>query len=646
MTKSPFLLCLLLFASVVTWSQTNYAVTAIPEKLLKDAHVIKRFDEQSFEVVSLDKAIYRKKFALTILNESGQDYAGIVVGYDRLRKVNSIDGVLYDGAGNVIRKVKSKEINDYSATGSVNLYDDNRVKVHDFNHKSFPYTVEYEMEVEYKHTFYFPDWIPQSHERLSVEKSSFTFIAPESYTVRYKALNFPDAPTTSTEKGKKRMTWQAQGLAALIKPYASPSWSELTPSVLFAPTEFEMEGYKGNASSWQEFGKFILALNKDRDKLPDAVTQKVQALTAGLTNTKEKVLKLYEYLQQNTRYISIQLGIGGFQPFEATYVAQKGYGDCKALSNYMYSLLKVAGIPSYHALINSGKSLDAKQLVEDLPSTQFNHMVLFVPIEKDTMWLECTSQDNPGGYAGGFTGNRKALAITPDGGKLVNTPNYKSADNRQIRFVKGIVDDEGRLQVAVTTKYAALQQDYYSDLITALSKEKVKKILNEELDFSTYEVGEFAYKAKKQEMPEIDEELKIVVENYATISGKRLFLIPNVMNRSGRKVQVDEARKVDYVFDYPYYDEDSVEITIPQGYQIEAVQPPVVLKTKYGKYLSRVKIEGSKITYYRMMEQFGGRYPASEGNAIAEFYNTIHKADRTRLVLVKTEGEKPKSATP
>jgi len=646
MTKIPVILCLLLLTTAISWSQTNFAVSAIPAAMLKDAHVVKRFDEQSFEIVNLDKAIFRKKYLLTILNESGQDYAGIVVSYDKLRKVNSIDGVLYDAAGNVIRKVKSKEINDYSATGSVNLYDDNRVKVHDFNHKSFPYTVEYEMEVEYKHTFYFPDWIPQNYERLSVEKSSFTFIAPENYSVRYKALNFPAAPSISTEKGKKRMTWQTQALAALIKPYASPSWSELTPSVLFAPTEFEMEGYKGNASTWQEFGKFILALNKDRDELPETVVQKVQALTAGLTNTKEKVFKLYEYLQQNTRYISIQLGIGGFQPFEATYVAQKGYGDCKALSNYMYSLLKVAGIPSYHALINSGRSLDAKRLIEDLPSTQFNHMVLFVPIEKDTIWLECTSQDAPGGYAGGFTGNRKALAITPEGGKLVNTPVYKSADNRQVRFVKGTIDEEARLQVSVNTKYAALQQDYYSDLITALSKDKVKKILNEELDFSTYEIGDFAYKAKKQELPEIDEELKISVENYATISGKRLFLIPNVMNRSGRKVEVDNNRKVDYVFDYPYYDEDSVEINIPTGYQIEAMQPPLVLKTKYGNYISRVKIEGSKITYYRMMEQFGGRYQASEGSAIAEFYNTIYKADRTKLVLIKTEPEKPKSATP
>ncbi|RYF78899.1 MAG: hypothetical protein EON98_15280 [Chitinophagaceae bacterium] len=140
-------------------------------------------------------------------------------------------------------------------------------------------------------------------------------------------------------------------------------------------------------------------------------------------------------------------------------------------------------------------------------------------------------------------------------------------------------------------------------------------------------------------MPEVDEELKITVDNYATISGKRLFILPNVMNRSSRKVTVDEGREVDYVFDYPYTDIDSVEIEIPTGYGIEAMQPPVDLKTKFGTYFSKVKLEGTKLTYYRKMERFAGRYSAKDGSALEEFYGTIFKADRTKLVLVRKEGE-------
>lgn len=579
-------------------AQTKYPVSAIPPQLLKDAHVVKRLEEIRFEIKSLNEAVFTHKKVLTILDEAGEDQAELVVGYDKLHKVNSIEGALYDAAGNLLKKVKGKEINDISGTREA-LYDDNRLKQFNFHYRSFPYTVEFVVEEEYNHTFYFPSWDPRDDEHIAVEKSSYTFMAPAGYAVRYKAFNYKTEPVVSTEKDKKIMRWEVSGLAAIVQPFASPGWRELTPVVYFAPSEFSMEGYKGNAASWAEFGKFVYTLFQGRDKLPDAVLQKATALTSGINDPKEKVAKLYDYLQQNTRYISIQLGIGGFQPFDAAYVAQKGYGDCKALSNYMYSLLKAVGIKSYPALIRGGRGFSAKNLIEDLPSTQFNHVVLFVPMEKDTVWLECTSPDDPAGYSGSFTGNRKALAITENGGVLVSTPAYTAATNRQVRLLKGVVDEEGNLLVSVDTKYAAVQQDDYSLMLSALSKEKVKKFLNERLDLSTYEITDFAYHAKKAQLPELDEELKISVANYATVSGRRLFLTPNVMNRGGARYTPSETRTCDFVFDNPSTSIDSVEIALPQGYQLEAQMPETTIRTAYGNYSASVKLNGNKVVYYR-----------------------------------------------
>ena len=69
--------------------------------------------------------------------------------------------------------------------------------------------------------------------------------------------------------------------------------------------------------------------------LPEDIKKKVHELTDHLKDPREKINVLYDFLQKNTHYISIQLGIGGWQPFPADYVAAKRYGDCKALSNYM-----------------------------------------------------------------------------------------------------------------------------------------------------------------------------------------------------------------------------------------------------------------------------------------------------------------------
>src|SRR5690606_888532 len=119
--------------------------------------------------------------------------------------------------------------------------------------------------------------------------------------------------------------------------------------------------------------------------LPAHIAQQVKALTSGITDVKEKITVLYNYLQKNTRYISIQLGIGGWQPFDDSYVAKNGYGDCKALTNYMQSLLTSANIPSFYTLVYAGASGTAKnRFVPDLPSQQFNHVVICVPTGKDS----------------------------------------------------------------------------------------------------------------------------------------------------------------------------------------------------------------------------------------------------------------------
>jgi hypothetical protein len=168
-----------------------------------------------------------------------------------------------------------------------------------------------------------------------------------------------------------------------------------------------------------------------RDVLPDDIKKKVHELTDHLTDTRQKVYALYNFLQNNTHYISIQLGIGGWQPFPADYVATKRYGDCKALSNYMVALLKEAGIDGKYVVIYGGR--DMPDLVGDFPSLQGNHMITCVPLGKDSIWLECTSQTESPDFMGSFTGDRNAILIDADGGHIVHTPSYSAADNLQCR---------------------------------------------------------------------------------------------------------------------------------------------------------------------------------------------------------------------
>jgi hypothetical protein len=623
-----FLLCCF-FHSVAQ----NYSIASLDTSLTRDANVVLRYDENRYELKSLEKAVEYCKYAITILNEKGDEHADLVVPYDPFNVVDFIEGTLFDAAGKKIRTIKKGEIKDLSGSTS-GLADDNRLKHHNFYHRIYPYTVEYEYAIIRKETMFLPVWFPQNDEFYSVQESKFSVIVPSAYKFRYKAFNYKAEPEVNTASDKTTYQWSVKNLPAVKVTFGFPGWKYVSPMVITGPTDFQIEDYKGNMANWQDYGKFIQTLNQGRDVLPDAIKQQVHALADAKQSTREKVEVLYDFLQKNTRYISVQLGVGGWRPFEATYVAKNRYGDCKALSNYMYSLLKEAGIPSRYAVIRAGAN--EEEIVSDFPSSQFNHAILCVPLEKDSMWLECTSQDQVPGYMGSFTGNRHAVIITPEGGKLVRTPSYGLKENQQITKIKAVVDDAGNMSVEQVADYSGIMQDDYHDMINNLSKEKLKEYLNENIELSTFDIVDFKYSQDRKKVPVVHEFLKLSVSNYAQISGKRIFINPNLSNRGGAKLPPAE-RKYPLLLRNAYVQVDSVEITVPAGYKPEAVPSAQTLESKFGKYSATYKVDGNKIIYYRNFERYNGLYESNLYAELVKFYDQVYKADRSRVVLVKSE---------
>ena len=260
-----------------------------------------------------------------------------------------------------------------------------------------------------------------------------------------------------------------------------------------------------------------------------------------------------------------------------------------------------------------------------------------MPLLRDTVWLECTSQTASAGYMGSFTGNRKALLIDETGGYLVNTPAYKVADNLQVRIVKAVADEDGNLLAEINNVYSGLQQEFPHALMLDASNEQREKYLNQLFYLPTYQVLKNNYKEHKGIIPTVEEYLQIKLDNYAAISGKRFFINPNIFGGATEKLLADTARQYDYIIKDAYRDIDSVEIKIPRGYNPEMLQKDILLQTKFGKYISSVKIVDNKIIYYRMMEQYSGRFAAKDYNDLAKFYDQVFKADRNKLVLVKVE---------
>ncbi len=633
MKTTPIFLFFFLFIITNNLHAQSYNVGLIPDSLLKNANVIKRTEEVRIVIKNIDKATVYHKYAITIFNESGDKYATYDNFYNKFIDLSNISGNLYDASGKLIRSVKQKDVQDHYSDQQLTLITDTRYKEHDFYYKQYPYTVEYSDQQEYNGFFNLRKWIPQQSNVMSIVQSRFVVETPINYELRYKQLNYTSSPTIQNSGEDKIYTWEIRNKAAFEWEDFSPSLEDITPSVYLAPVNFKIEGYLGSMDTWKNFGKFIASLNAGKDVLPANVKSDVHALVAGLTDVHQKAVALYEYMQKNTRYINVSIGIGGWQPFDATYVATKKYGDCKALSNFMKSLLEEAGITAYYVLVQSGRG-EMQGLWDDFPAPFFNHAVVCMPSGKDTTWFECTDQTAAAGYMDDFVGNRKALLIKDDGGYVVRTPVYTEKTNRLERKVSATIDEAGNLRANLFTKYFGIEQNVPNQLVNAAKQDR-DSYLNEEINLPSYEVQDVKYVEIKKSVPEVDETLQLKAEGYATITGKRIFLKPNLFNKNGTTLDEDTKRHFPIEYPYAFNRTDSIELSIPVGYTAEAKPKDVQLSTKFGSYSMTILITGNKINLVRNYTRVSGIFPAADFKELAEFNNKVYKADRGQVVMVK-----------
>jgi hypothetical protein len=330
--------------------------------------------------------------------------------------------------------------------------------------------------------------------------------------------------------------------------------------------------------------------------------------------------------------VSVQLGIGGYQPYPASYVDEKGYGDCKALCNYTCALMEAAGVDARYVLVKAGST--AGDILTGFPSNQFNHIIVSIPSPEDTLWLECTSQSQPFGFLGSFTADRHALMITGDSGMLVHTPRYGEKDNTQYRHAVVQVKTDGSASAVVNTRYAGLQYENVQQALS-LKGEDLKDFYYKQLNIPHFLIREIALKEQiNGTLPIAEEHAVVEMKKYMTIQGKRAFLPLNLMNKTDFIPRQDGERRSDIYLYFPFTDVDTIVWKIPPAYEVQYAPPPVKISSPFGDYESRVETtEDREIIYIRRLTLRKGRYPREMFGALQDFGKKVTRADRKKVLL-------------
>jgi hypothetical protein len=506
------------------------------------------------------------------------------------------------------------------------------MKTASFSGDTYPYTVEYSYEIEHNGLMGYPKWQPITDYRISVEKSSFQISYPDSMKIRYREFHLPSGCRTEKhENGFLSIQWKLDSLKAWREEPMSPELDLETPHVITAPTKFIYEGTSGKMNTWKEYGQWISKLNQGRDQLSPQRQTEIHEMVKELKDTSQIIRKLYEYMQNRTRYVNIQFGIGGYQPFPAETVDRLGYGDCKALSNYMKALLNATGIASVYTVAGAASNQGITMI--DFPtSSQANHVILCVPLQKDTIWLECTSQTTPCNYMSTFTSGRKALNITSEEGRVVSTPLLTANQSHQDCQANVQINPDGSIQATVKTRYSGYQYDNVSHNLTESKKEQEKELYSD-LSIAGLVIADFNYDVKKERIPQVLETINFSTPVFATRTGSRLFIPLNIFNQIKTIPARVENRKMPVYRSYAYVDKDSVILHLPKGFKPESTPQGKKLATEFGEYTSTITIKDDQLIYIREMKMNRGIWPKERYSALTDFFSAIVSADKVKLVM-------------
>lgn len=562
--------CILLFVFCwqvsIVFSQ-SFSVLTIPDSLLEHADAVVRNSTTEIDVKSKNSAVYKLDATVSILSKKGEKNAFVQLSYSKMMKIKSFKGEVYDKFGKLVYQIGKNEAKDYSAADYSEITD-TRIKSWSLNKSVLPYTIRYVYELELDGLFVLPDWQPldfgESGQNLKLVLSDQNDLIKCKTTALRNPLS---------ENNKK--TWVIDGIRAL------PQLNELElndvelPEVKLSAKVYEWYGITGNSNTWSEIGNFYHSLNNERVQVDLTIKNEVQKIIGNEIDKSTIVKKIYSHLQKNYRYVSIQLGLSGWQSEFASLTFQKKYGDCKALTSLMRAMLSAANVKSYEVLINT--NISARSFDYNFVKQNFNHVILVVPLENDTCWLECTSDLNPAGYLGSFTESRTGLLISETNSRLISTPTYNETNNKiGVKTSLNATDIKAQNEVV---SYISSKGELQDDLRYALSR--LPK--NEALLF----ISKFEYLKGVSNIQRID---NTVIDSFKPITsfsishippnlmksqGSRIFLQPSLFDPIGNLIDIYSDYKFNSSIRTGFEFTDTLDILLPQN-----IEPETNLMTK------------------------------------------------------------------
>ncbi len=426
-------------------------------------------------------------------------------------------------------------------------------------------------------TFFFSSPVP-------VLDAQFTVDVPDNVEITYTLLGLPNEAISfkQSKKGNRQIyTWSAKDMKKMEFEANAPNVSYYEPHIAIyinkvKTADQEIEILQNTKSLYKWYSELVKNINPQTDPQLQSIVQK---LIKDVPDKTEQIKQIFQWVQSNIKYIAFEDGLGGFVPRDAAEVCQKKYGDCKDMSSIIVEMLKIADIPAYLTWIGTR---DRPYSYHNVPSPIVdNHMIAATKINGEYVFLDATGEYLPFQLPTSMIQGKEAMiGLNKNDFEIVKVPVIPKESNTETEFMQIEIVDNDLIGVAevnfegykkVFTEYARLRAESQDN--PHFYDEFLRKGNNK------FEVTDLDPKGFFNPDSTLTINYQFKIPGYAKKAGNKLYVNLNLKQKYKNQVIDLEERKLDRENEYQYIEKFKVQLTVPEGYQVDYLPEPFEYNT-------------------------------------------------------------------
>jgi transglutaminase-like putative cysteine protease len=609
---------------------------AVDPRLHPDASVVLLLDDGvvRFETDGTGTRTYRQVTQI-LTADAVEDYAEHEFSYAPAHQVLTVNWIRVVRPDGTVVSEAPTQVQEADVPASLNdpVYSDTKVRRYSLSGVAPGMIVDWSYTLEELKPFLPGDFTAHwsIHTGRLTRRSRYVVDLPASLKPHLLERNLTFKRRESVSRGRRIYVWATREV-----PRVEPE------DFMADSTGVFMSIGLAGPLTWQAIGSWYADLSRDRYTLDLGLRQKIRRLLADTRTAEDTLRAVQRWVAQDIRYVSIALGLGGYQPRTPVDVVTTGYGDCKDKATLFVAAARYLGFRAYPVLLNGGERVEPA-----LPSlAQFNHAIAVVERADGRIYTDLTADLVPFGELPESDQGQFGLIVYADGtSEQVTLPVAPTSANLNQTRIVGTLSSDGYLtasyqEVGLGSRQYGLRSLFLGPVDAARRSDFARSIAT-----SLYP-GAQADSLQVFDGRDLTAEPRVslkIVRGFAarsTAHGRTFILsLPLTSMRSmadaasaleakgPRRFPIDAAKVVG-----PVTTATEISLTLPPGWQVQ-LPADIEVTGKWGSYRARYDQEGTTLRVSRTLEGTRGVYPPGDLPDLTRWLREVAADDVSYLVI-------------